>query len=346
MKDWKAWVGIIISALAVWWALQGIAFDKVGGAIANLDWFWIIVAQIPYFIVLIMKVTRWQLLFAPGPMVKLKRLWETLMMSYFFNTVLPARLGEVVRAYALGRSENIGMVRVLSTILLEKILDLMTIFIFLIALLPFLNIPTDVRNIGLLVGGLFVVAFILSIIMAIYRKQAERFILFCLKPLPESWRSKLFGFACEVLDVLGVLLDWKLSLNVWAQSIAMWVIVLVNYMFIAFAFGMPLTLELAVLLTIITNLGMAVPSAPGYIGVFESTVIIALINFFPDKDALFSFGLILHITSFLPVIILGAIYTSKEGIDLSKMQNAKKDTDTPETTSEPLPTSASSQKSS
>lgn len=336
MKDWKAWVGILISAVAVWFALQGIAFDKVGGAIAHLDWFWIIIAQIPYFIVLIMKVTRWQLLFMPSPKITLRRLWETLMMSYFFNTVLPARLGEIVRAYALSRSEKIGMVRVLSTILLEKILDLMTIFIFLLALLPFLDIPSDVRNIGLLVGGAFVLAFVVSILMAIYRKQAEAFIMFFLKPLPENIRGKLFGFACEVLDVLSILLDWKLSLNLWAQSIAMWVIVLVNYMFIAFAFGMPLTLELAVLLTIITNLGMAVPSAPGYIGVFESTVILSLISFFPNKDTLFSFGLILHITSFLPVIILGAIYTSKEGLDLGKMKDAQKEKPATEATPEPL----------
>ena len=329
-KNLKLLIGVLISAVAVWFAVQGINFNQVGDSLGRLNYGLVLLSFIPYGIALIMKVTRWQLLFYPGPKITLGRLWSTLMMSYLFNTVLPARLGEVVRAYALSRSENIGPVRVLSTILLEKILDVMTMFIFLVALLPFLDISSDFRNAAFFTGGLVVSAFVVCLLMAAFRKQAEILIKWFLKFLPTKIADKLYGFVSEILDVLGVLLNFKLSLNLWAQSIFQWTLVIANYMILGWALGIPLTFELAMLLMITLNLGMAVPSAPGYIGVFEALVKAALTPFFPGQDSLLlTFGLLLHVLGFLPVIIFGAIASAREGVTLGKIPTIPPDRLTP-----------------
>lgn len=336
MKHLKLLIGIVISVGAAWLAVKDIQFSKVGDTLGNLNWWWVLLSMIPFFIILLLKVTRWQLLFHPGPQVSLHRLFATLMMSYLFNTVLPARLGEVVRAYALSRSEKIGPVRVLSTILLEKILDVMMMFIFLIGLLPFLQLGNDIKQAAFVTGGVVIAAFLTCMLMAAYRKQAEQLIQWFLKWLPGGLRTRLFGLVTEVLDVLEVLLKFKLSLNLWAQTLLIWVLVVCNYMAIAFALGIPLTFELALVLTIVINLGMVVPSAPGYIGVFEALVLAALLPFFPGQESvLFSYGLFLHIVDFLPVVLLGMLYTSREGINIGKV--SKKDLETP--TAEPTPTS-------
>ena len=322
-KYWKVWVGLLISVVATWFALKDIKFGEVAKTFGNLNWWLLALSFIPYFIPLFLKVTRWQLLFTPGPKVSLHRLWATLMMSYFFNTVLPARLGEVVRAYALSRSEKIGTVRVLSTILLEKILDVMTMFIFLVGLLPFLNIRDDLKTPALIVGGIMVGAFLICMLMAAFRKQSEALIGWFLKPLPGRFREKILGLVKEVLDVLVLLLDFKLSLNLWAQSIFLWVFVVLNYMMVGWCLNIPLTFEIALVLMIALNLGMAVPSAPGYVGVFEGLTVFAMLPFFPGQESqMLSLGLVLHVGGFLPVIILGAYYTSREGLAMSKMTQA------------------------
>lgn len=319
-KHLKLWVGLVISAVAVWFALSGINFGQVGDSFSRLNWWWILASLIPYFLNLFMKITRWQLLFSPSPKIRLGRLWATLNISYLFNTVLPARLGEIVRAYALSRSERISPVRVLSTIFLEKIMDVMTMFIFLIFLLPFLSLGDDIKQAAFITGGLVVVAFLVCMLMAAFRKQSEALVRWVLRIVPSRFREPIFGLVREVLDVLGILLDFKLSLNLWAQSVVLWLMIVVNYMFVAFALNIPLKFELGMVLLIALNLGMVVPSAPGYIGVFEALVKVSLLPFFPGQESmLVSLGLLLHITGYLPVIILGAYYTWAEGLSFGKV---------------------------
>lgn len=319
-KQLKLWVGLVISALAVWFALSGIKFDQVGDSFSRLNWWWLLLSLIPYFLNLFMKITRWQLLFTPGPKVRLGRLWATLNISYLFNTVLPARLGEIVRAYAISRSERISPVRALSTIFLEKIMDVMTMFIFLVLLLPFLNLGNDIKQAAFITGGLVVAAFLVCMLMAAFRKKSEAVVRWFLRFVPGRFREPIFGLVSEVLDVLSILLNFKLSLNLWAQSVVLWLLVVVNYMFIGFALNIPLNFELGMVLLIALNLGMVVPSAPGYIGVFEALVKVSLLPFFPGQESLLiSLGLLLHITGYLPVILMGAYYTWAEGLSFGKV---------------------------
>jgi hypothetical protein len=319
-KQLKFWIGLVISVVAVWFALSGIKFDQVGDSFSRLNWWLLALSLIPYFLNLFMKITRWQLLFSPGPKIRLGRLWATLNISYLFNTVLPARLGEIVRGYAISRSERITPVRALSTIFLEKILDVMTMFIFLVCLLPFLKLGDDIKQAAFITGGLVVVAFLICMLMAAFRRQAEAVVRWFLRFAPKRFRDPLFGLVSEVLDVLSILLDFKLSLNLWAQSVVMWLLVVVDYMMVAWALNIPLNFELGMVLLIALNLGMVVPSAPGYIGVFEALVKVALLPFFPGQESmLISLGLLLHITGYLPVIIMGAYYTWAEGLTLGKV---------------------------
>lgn len=319
-KQLKFWVGLVISVVAVWFALSGIKFDQVGDSFSRLNWWLLALSLIPYFLNLFMKITRWQLLFSPGPKIKLGRLWATLNISYLFNTVLPARLGEIVRAYAISRSEHITPVRALSTIFLEKIMDVMTMFIFLVCLLPFLKLGDDIKQAAFITGGLVVVAFVICMLMAAFRKQAEAIVRWFLRPVPSRFREPIFNLVREVLDVLGILLDFKLSLNLWAQSVVLWLLVVIDYLLIAWALNIQMNFEVGMVLLIALNLGMVVPSAPGYIGVFEALVKVSMLPFFPGQESLLiSLGLLLHITGYLPVIILGAYYTWREGLTLGKI---------------------------
>ena len=323
-KQLKLWLGLIISVVSVWFALQGIDFAKVGDSLGSLNWFLVAVYFIPYIVVVILKLTRWRLLFYPTNVVGYHRLFSALMISYLWNTILPARLGEVVRAYAVSRSEKIGVARVLSTVLLEKILDIITVFGFLLVLLPFLQVEDWIKQSALLVGGGVIVAFLVCLLMAARRREAEKIIGWFLGKLPAKIGHKLHGFVTEILDTLTILLNFKVSLNLWAQSIAMWFVNVFLYLLIAWAINLNLSFEVGVLVLVTSSLGMAVPSSPGYVGTFEAVILLTLKPFYPGQESLlFSFALLEHVVAFLPVSIIGAFYTWREGLALGNVSKAK-----------------------
>ena len=324
MKQLKFWIGLVVSVVCIWFALQGIQFDKVGDSLGSLNWLYLLLYIPPYFIVLGLKVTRWHLLFYPDSRVHYPRLFSSLMISYLWNTILPARLGEVVRAYVVSRSEKIGVARVLSTILLEKILDIITMMLFLLILLPFLSVEDWIKQSALILGGGVLLGFLVCMLMAARRREAEKVIGWFLKKLPAKISSKLDKFVVEILDSLKVLLNFKISLNLWFQSIVMWCFNITLYLLIAWAINLNMTFEQGVLVMITTNLGMAVPSSPGYVGSFELVIKLTLLPFFPGKESLIlTFALLQHVVSFLPVIILGAFYSWREGLSLGKVEQVK-----------------------
>ncbi len=296
----------------------------MGASLGKLNWALVLIYFIPYFVVILLKVTRWKLLFYPLKTIKYQRLFSSLMISYLWNTVLPARLGEVVRGYVVSRSEKIGVARVFSTILLEKILDIITMMLFLLALLPFLKIDDNIRQPALILGGGVILAFMACLLMAARRREADRFFNFFLNRLPLKLRNNLHSYVTDILDTLTVLLNFKISLNLWFQSILMWAINTTLYLLIAWAVGLNLTFEQGVLVLITSNLGMAVPSSPGNVGTFELVIKVTLLPFFPGQESLIlTFALLEHVIAFLPVVLLGAFYSWREGLAPGKVEDEK-----------------------
>ncbi len=323
MKYLKIFAGLIISGVCLWYSLQGIRFDKVGEAFGSLNWWWIALTTFPFVFVIWIKIWRWQYLLHPDK-VGLHRLYSSLMISYLWNTVLPARLGEVVRAYAVARTEKIGTVRVFSSILLEKILDVISMFVLLVLLLPFLKIDDALRTGAIIFGSLMITAFVVCLVMAWRRREAEIVIKFFLKPLPTKFGNKLFGFASEILDTIAILLNPRISLILWSQTLALWIVNVFIYTFVAYAVNLPMSFEIGLMVMIASNLGMAVPSTPGYIGTFEAVIIAVmpatLSAAYANRDLVFTYALMEHVVGFLPVVLLGAYYTWREGLSLGKVE--------------------------
>lgn len=324
LKQLKLWLGLLISVVCVYFAIQGIQWEQLGKALGNVNWWLIALSLMPYSLIMVLKTTRWQLLFYPERSPKFQRLFSALMISYLFNTILPARLGEVVRAYAVARTTSFGTVRVLSTILLEKILDIITVFVFLICLLPFLEVESWIRQSAFVLGGGVIAAFLVCLLMAANRQTAEKITLWGLKFLPAKIRQPLYGLVSEILDSLRVLLNWRISLKLWAQSLLIWSINISIYLLVAWAMNLNLSFGQGVLVMITANLGMAIPSSPGYVGVFEAVIRATLLPFYPGQETLIlAYALMEHVTGFLPVVIAGAVYSWLEGISLGSVKADK-----------------------
>ena len=103
----KVWLGVAVSAVLLWVAVRGVSLDEVLQQLRQVHPAWLVPVIVSIFLRFWLTALRWQLLLRPVKRIGVHRLFAITMIGFMANNVLPARLGEFVRAYALGRSESL-----------------------------------------------------------------------------------------------------------------------------------------------------------------------------------------------------------------------------------------------
>src|SRR5690348_12189793 len=147
MKELIAVLGILISVGALYLALRDIDLAQAWAAFGRIQPGVFALGLIPRTVAIGSKVYRWRLLYHPDEArAPYPRLTAALMIGYLFNTVLPLRTGEIVRATVLQVTAGLPVARTLSTILVEKVLDTMALIAMLGIILPFISLPAGLAS--------------------------------------------------------------------------------------------------------------------------------------------------------------------------------------------------------
>jgi len=331
-------VGLLLLALA----FRGVDWRQVGRAVAGANHPLLVLALGTVLLTTLAKAARWRLLFPQEHgRPRLSKLFPVLLIGQTVNAVLPARLGEITRAYLIGEIEGVDKALALSTVIVEKALDAIMLLILVALLFAFMPLPGWLGRSGILVSG-FLAAVVCLALVGVYRTQwiQNRSKGIAKSPLVAwIWRSrpsKIGSFDLErslrtitaglstlcrtVLDrtvqwrdVAGQLVGW--SVFVWAMA------ALTNYLtFLALGIEAPFLAALFLLAAL--YLGAAAPSPPGRVGVFHYVCVLSLSLFSVDRSLALSYGLVLHLIVFAPMISLGAWFLWKENYELSKLTSA------------------------
>jgi uncharacterized membrane protein YbhN (UPF0104 family) len=335
MKKAIAALGILISIGALYLALKDIHFDQVWAAFGHLNPL-VFLLVLPFWLVAIgAKVFRWRLLYHPDEArAPYSRLTSALLIGYLFNTVLPLRTGEVVRATVLRATAGLPVARTLSTILVEKVLDTMALIVMLVLVLPFLGasqaLPADVSNAAgvatVVFGGLFVAV----LWAALWPDQARGLRNRLLPLVPARLRPPVTGLSDQVLDGLLPLRRRETAPGLVGWTAISWITNVISSYFLLGSFGLWLPFTAPTLLVDATNLVMTVPSAPGYVGVYHLTAQKILQIFGVDADTALAAATFLHAFGFLPLAVAGFISMIREGLSWGSVQTAAPDS--PEST--------------
>ncbi len=321
MKQWRFWVGIVISLVCLVLVLWNVDYRDVVDALGRANYAWLVPAALPFAGTIASKVLRWQLLF-PGDHSRIRRgkLLSALMISYALNTILPARLGELARAYVIGESEDLSKSLALSTIVVEKVLDVLTLLLFLVLLLPFVTLPSWIRQSALVMAPVFVCLFIILLALAYQRTRTLALASSLLKRLPRLGGERLLASLDSALSGFDVLGSLEANLALWAWSIAVWATSGLFMLLVMFAFHIEAPPAAAFLVLCVTSLGMTVPSSPGYIGVYHWLVVSTLQIFGVERELALSFAFALHALTFLPLTLLGIFYMMRENYSLQRIE--------------------------
>jgi uncharacterized protein (TIRG00374 family) len=321
MKQWRFWLGILISLVCLALVLWRIDYREVVEALGQANYLWLVPAVVPFAGTIASKVLRWQLLF-PGDHSRIRRtkLLSALMISYALNTILPARLGELARVYVIGESENLSKSLALSTVVVEKVLDVLTLLLFLVLLLPFVALPTWIQQSVMLLAPVFVVLFLLILALAYQRKRTLALAHSILDRVPRLSAERLLSSVDSALSGFDVLGSVRTNLVLWGWSIAVWVTSGLFMLLVMFAFHLDAPPAAAFLLLCVTSLGMTVPSSPGYIGVYHWLVVSTLQIFGVDRALALSFAFALHALTFVPLTLIGIYCMMRENYSLQRIE--------------------------
>jgi uncharacterized protein (TIRG00374 family) len=285
-------LGIAISAVCVWWAMREVRPAEVWAALVRADYRGFVGVMLLTLAAFWIRAFRWRWLLSTTRPVGLGSLFSATMIGFMANNLLPLRLGEFVRAWALARRESFSKTTVFATVVVERVVDMITLLgIFGITLLLHpISASTEAGRLTNAGARVLVAACVgLTLFLVVMERMpgplraAVRWIS---ARLPERLGSRGTAAFDHFLEGLGLFRDLARLL---------WVLVLSFVMFGAFALALQVSmwaLHIGVpwyggmLMLVITAIGIMVPAAPGYIGTMNLACVAGLALYYLRREGL------------------------------------------------------------
>jgi len=320
-KDKKFWLGIGISLFFLCLAFRNIEFDKFFKALKEINYFYLFPITFFSIFTCVIRAWRWKYFFKHVKQIRFSSLFSTVMIGFMANNILPARIGELVRAYYIGKKENVNKSMAFATIVLERIFDVFSLlFLFLVTLL-FCPFPQIVTKISYLVIGIYLVAVWILISMQIWKQPIIRLVEFLCKKLPNRVGRRIVEYINSFISGFDVLKNWQEIGIIFFYSLILWLFsaICFYFMFHGCKIG-HLPFWAAVFVLIVISMGIAIPSSPGYIGTFQYFAILGLGVFGIDKNTALTYSLVLHVSQWIIITVIGWIYLYHERISFSDIK--------------------------
>jgi len=313
-------VGLAISVACLAALLTQIDLRLTWSALSRAQPAWLVLAVVVLLVTMGTKAYRWGLLYYPLRGLRLGNLTSALFIGYMVSALVPMRLGELVRAYLIGRKEPVTFTQSVGTILVEKVLDVLTILGFLAALGLLMPLPEQLADHGPKLAAVGIGGLAALFALAWLPRERVLHVLARLQLyLPGSRHWNLVKLVGPFLEALAILRYWRLLPALAFWSVLNWGLsTLINYL-VMVALGVPAPFSAAVFLMIFSNLTMVVPSAPGYVGVFHYVAVLALGAFGVDTNTAAGYALVLHATVYGTFIVVGLVCAWRGGYRLADL---------------------------
>ena len=262
-------------------------------------------------VVLIMQFLRsyrWGVILGPLQKIDQFSLFAVTSVGFLAIAAIPARLGELARPYLISKKSAINFSSALGTIIVERVLDSLAVISIMVMALMFMDLPEWMIKSSFLFF-LLAIILLLCIIALIWKRETSlKFINWILRKLPGKLSHRLDGLIHHFIDGFQIITNIKMLFYLLFLSALIWFVdVMAIYMlFIAFDFTLPIIA--AVVLMIVLIAGIAIPTAPGYIGNWHFACILGLSIFGVEKSEAFSFAVVYHFLSIIIVVVLGIIF--------------------------------------
>ncbi|MCP4750060.1 MAG: flippase-like domain-containing protein [Proteobacteria bacterium] len=315
----KLVAGLAISVLFLYLAFGKIDLDQMKASFLGVHYWMLIPAALATLVSHWIRSIRWRLLMKSIKRVSVWRLFSATMIGYMGNTVLPAHLGEIFRANIVGNREGISTSSVLATVVIERMVDVLSLLVVMMFTLVVYPFPEWVKKSGYI---MFVLAVGLFVFLVLLKRQNERtlsIIRRVLRILPERIAVRIENMIIAFIDGINVMERKRDYLVVFVLSILIWVGYWLNMHIAFYAFDLFRTYDVgavsSLVLLVITTIAIIVPSSPGYVGTYHYLCQLSLELFGVPRSVGLSFAFVAHALGILPTALVGMVFAWKEGFE-------------------------------
>ena len=310
-KSARRWLpGVMISLIAIVLIIKYVDLGRLVEAIRSANYWLLLVSLVSSLVWLAVRGIVWRTLLREK--ASYRDVFLTINEGYLLNNFLPFRLGEVGRAFLLGRKAKLDFMEVLPTIVIERIVDLAFSAAILLSAVPFVVGASDAGRTAVIIGGFVVVGLVILYVLA--RKRDWALGLF--DRLTSRWpKLQKVGeaFLAPLFSGLAILTDGWLFVRFLLWMILNWAIAIFQFYILILAF-FPNAQPVWVLFGLgAVAFGNAIPSLPGAVGTFEAALGWALTLVTHNQSASLALAVVAHLTNYLTTGILGAYALSTEG---------------------------------
>ena len=330
---WRGAIGILLSAGFLYFAFRGIAFAEVMEHVRRANLGLLLLSAVAATCIFPLRALRWRPILDPiAPGLPFSRLWSATAIGMMINNVVPARAGEFARAYALSRSTpEVPFPAAFASLAVDRLFDAVVVLLLMFGAMldpafprgaTFMDRPvSSYATFFLLVtvagiAVLYLVVLFPSRVLRIYELLARR-----LAPRLEArGREALISLA----NGLSVLRTPSRFAAVFAWTVVHWLVNAFAFWIAFRAVGVRSPFSAALFLQGLIAIGVAIPQAPGFFGVFETFGKYGLGIYGVPPDAAVTWAIGFHFLSYVPITVIGAWYFVRAGLSMHDLGGAER----------------------
>jgi uncharacterized protein (TIRG00374 family) len=307
--------------------------EELLNSFRDMEYIYLVPSLIVFIILYWARALRWKMLILPIKPVRIRQLYSPLMVG-FMAGILPARVGEFIRAYLLAKNQDIPFASSLATIVVERLFDLLFLLFLFAWLLVFQSDIWDptitwsgiaVKDLAFQFGifSVIVIAGLLTFIYLLIRhkSKAVAIVHWLLTPFPKKWKDKVEHLIEAFSDGLAVVKNLKSLMNISLSTALVWGLIVLSYFPLYWAFDLQdKSLASAVLVVVMICILITVLPTPAFLGSFNAGVFIALHQILNESEVVsVSFGMVAWAINFGVIIFGGVYYMVHDHISVSKL---------------------------
>jgi len=329
-RDWRVWVGLAITLFCVWIAVRGIPMQDVARAIGAANFWPLVLGSAPFYVASIWyRALRWRHLTNPIAPMSRGVLFRSTALGFMANNLLPLRIGEFVRSWTLARETRTPLSAVVGTVVLERVIDVVTVLLLAFASLTYVGKSSAVGGVLERGSNLLLPAALAPLAALIVMRAAPDFTIrvvhLVLTPFPERIRESAERLLRSFMDGLGALKGGSHIFWIGFHSVMIWLVTSTGPMLVAiWAFDLDLgswvdTLFASWILLAAVGVAVAIPSAPGFIGPYQLAFTTVLVRFGVDKPTALAMGVLAWIAFWSTLTLQGLLVLRATRTSLSEL---------------------------
>ncbi len=321
IKRWRVGLlGVLISIAAAYFVVSQMDLARLGVALSTARWGYIPLCALLLVAALIPRALRWNALLSYS--LPYWRAFNIMNVAYLVNGVLPLRVGEVARAYLATRSDPpVPVFKTVSTIIVERLLDLLAVVAMLGVALAAGPLPDAIRKPAIVLGPLALIGFLLAIFLASQRVWVLQLFEAISRRAPVARQLNLTHWTIQFLDGLTPLTKPKALLQAIGLTAAGWGLSIAAGYVLMLTFYERASLATTCLYIAAAGLAIALPAVPGNIGTYELSVLLALeaTGYGQPANTAVLFAILVHGINLIVHATMGVFGFIQEGISLEQL---------------------------